>query len=103
MLIENSVTHNRITLPGQLPYVTNTFSQRIGYSLSPNLFLKSFVQYNDDRRAASVNLLLWWVYRPGSDLYVVYNEGWETDVPGPEALRVRNRSLSVKFTYWLSR
>jgi hypothetical protein len=65
--------------------------------------LKSFVQYNDDRRAASVNLLLWWVYRPGSDLYVVYDQGWETDIPGPEGLRVRNRSLSLKFTYWLSR
>jgi hypothetical protein len=52
---------------------------------------------------ASANLLLWWVYRPGSDLYVVYNQGWETDIPGPDPMRVRSRSLAIKLTYWLSR
>ena len=103
LLIENSFTHNRISLPGAPLYTTNTLSTRVSYALSPTLFTKAFVQYNDDRRVASANLLLWWVYRPGSDLYVVYNQGWETDIPGPEALRVRSRSLSVKLTYWLSR
>ena len=39
----------------------------------------------------------------GSDLYVVYNQGWDTDLPGGTPTRVRNRSLSVKLTYWLSR
>jgi hypothetical protein len=33
----------------------------------------------------------------------VYNHGWETSVPGPTALRVRNRLLAVKLIYWLSR
>ena len=103
LLIENTFAHNRIKLPSAPLYLTNTLSTRVTYSLSPTLFTKAFVQYNDDRRVASANLLLWWVYRPGSDLYVVYNQGWETDIPGPEALRVRSRSVAVKFTYWLSR
>ena len=31
-----------------------------------------------------VQFLFWYIYRPGSDLYVVYNQGWDTDVPdGP--------------------
>ena len=75
----------------------------MSYSLSPTLFIKAFTQYNDDRHLANLNLMFWSIYRPGSDFYVVYNQGWETGVPGPQALRVRNRLLAVKLTYWLSR
>ena len=50
-----------------------------------------------------VLLLFWSIYKPGSDFYVVYNQGWNTDMPGPHAIQVKNRSLSVKLTYWLSR
>jgi hypothetical protein len=76
---------------------------RASYSFSPDLFVKSFIQYNDERRSASFNFLFWYVYRPGSDLYVVYNEGWETGVPGPREIQPRTRSLAVKMTFWLSR
>jgi hypothetical protein len=105
LLVENSYTQNRIQLPGVPLYVTNTLSTRVSYSFTPDLFLKGFVQYNDDRRLATLNVLFWYIYRPGSDLYVVYNNGWETDLPGarPRILRVRSRSLAVKMTYWLSR
>jgi len=103
LLIENSYTRNVIDLPGAPTYVTNVLSARVSYSLSPTLFVKAFVQYNDDRRLANLNLLLWSIYKPGSDLYIVYNEGYETDVPGPASLRTRNRMLSVKMSYWLSR
>lgn len=103
LLVENSYTRNVITLPGAPTYSTNVLSTRVSYSLSPTLFVKAFVQYNDDRRLANLNLLLWSIYRPGSDLYVVYNQGFETEVPGPTTLRTRNRMFSVKLSYWLSR
>ena len=103
LLVEPNYTRNHITLPGRALYVTNTLNMRVSHSFSPDLFLKGFVQYNDERRSATFNFLFWYVYRPGSDLYVVYNNGWETDVPGPRQIRVRNRSLSLKLTYWLSR
>lgn len=103
LLLENAYTRNRIVLPSTAPYITNVLSTRVSYSFSPNLFLKSFMQYNDATRTASLNLLCWYIFRPGSDFYVVYNEGWETDVPGPRDLRTRGRSLAVKMTYWLSR
>jgi len=103
LLVENFYTRNRIVLPVTGPYVTNVLSTRVSYSFSPALFVKAFVQYNDAVRTATTNLLLWYIYRPGSDFYIVYNQGWETDVPGPRDLRTRGRSLAVKFTYWLSR
>lgn len=103
LLVENFLTVNRIVLPAAAPYLTHVLSTRVSYSFSPNLFVKSFVQYNDATRTASLNMLLWYIYRPGSDLYMVYNQGIETAVPGPRDFRVRGRSLAVKFTYWLSR
>jgi hypothetical protein len=75
----------------------------VSYSFSPTLFVKAFAQYNDTRKQASLNLLLWNIYRPGSDFYVVYNQGWNTDLPGPHTIAAKNRSLSLKLTYWLSR
>jgi hypothetical protein len=102
-LVDVAYNRNRITLPAASDFVTNTVSTRVSYSFSPTLFVKGFVQYNDARKQASLNLLLWSIYRPGSDFYLVYNEGWITGVPGPHVLATRNRSLSIKLTYWLSR
>ena len=71
--------------------------------------MKAFVQYNDDRKTSSFNFLWWYHYKPGSDLYVVYNQGWDIDLPltSRQALeqsyRVHSRSLAVKMTYWLAR
>ena len=82
---------------------------RVSHSFSPDFYLKGFVQYNDDRKTASFNFLWWYHYKPGSDLYVVYNQGWDIDLPltSRELLdssyRVRSRSLAVKMTYWLAR
>lgn len=103
LLFEHVYTRNRIELPWAAPYITNVLSSRVSYSFSPDLFVKSFVQYNDATRTASLNLLLWYIYRPGSDFYVVYNEGFETDAPNGRALRTRGRSLAVKMTYWWAR
>ena len=103
LLVEMSYNRNRITLPAVPAYVTNTVSTRVSYSFSPSLFAKGFIQYNDAKKQATINLLLWYIYRPGSDLYIVYNQGWDTDLPGPHFMQVRNKSLSVKMTYWMAR
>lgn len=103
LLVETTYQRNRVDVRATAPYITTTLSNRISYSFSPALFAKSFVQYNSDRKLATVNLLLWYIYRPGSDLYVVYNQGWDTDLPEAPFRRARNRSLSVKLTWWWSR
>jgi len=109
LLFEPNFTHNRITLAGRPLYTSNVLNFRVSHSFSPDFYLKGFVQYNDDRRTASFNFLWWYHYKPGSDLYVVYNEGWDTDIPLTSRVvpttssRVRSRSLAVKMTYWLAR
>jgi len=109
LLFEPNYTHNRVSLPGRPLYTSNVLNFRASHSFSPDFYLKGFVQYNDDRNTASFNFMWWYHYRPGSDLYVVYNQGWETDLPltsrdvPAESSRVRSRSLQVKVTYWLAR
>lgn len=103
LLIEPNYTRNRVQLPGRPLYTSNVVNLRVSHSFSPNLFLKGFAQYNDDRRTASFNFLFWYIYKPGSDLYVVYNQGWDANLPVPQQYTVRNRSLAVKMTYWLAR
>ncbi len=103
LLVETNYTHNRISLPGKPPYKTNTVNARVSYPFTANLFVKGFFQYNDERHLTGLNLLFWCIYRPGSDLYVVFNQGWDTDLPVPPTTRVRNRSVAIKLTYWLSR
>lgn len=108
LLLEPNFTHHRVTLAGRPLYTSNVLNFRASHSFSPDFYLKGFVQYNDDRHTASFNFLWWYHYKPGSDLYVVYNQGWDTDLPltSREAptpwSRVRSRSLAVKMTYWLS-
>ena len=36
-------------------------------------------------------------YRPGADLFVVYNENW--NAPSCSARETRDRQLIIKFTY----
>ena len=109
LLLEPQYVHNRVTLPGRPLYTSNVLNFRVSHSFSPDFYLKGFVQYNDDRKSASFNFLWWYHYRPGSDLYVVYNQGWDIDLPltsreaPANSYRVRQRSLAVKMTYWLAR
>ena len=109
LLFEPNFTHNRVQLPGRPLYTSNVLNFRVSHSFSPDFYLKAFVQYNDDRKTSSFNFLWWYRYQPGSDLYVVYNEGWDIDLPltsrtpQPSSARVRSRSLAVKITYWLAR
>jgi hypothetical protein len=109
LLLEPNYTRNHVSLPGRPLYTSNVMNFRVSHSFSPDFYLKGFVQYNDDRKTASFNFLWWYHYKPGSDLYVVYNQGWDIDLPltSREALdqshRVRSRSLAVKLTYWLAR
>jgi hypothetical protein len=103
LLIETSYTRNQLQLPGLHDGSSNVIGARVSYSFSPDLFVKAFAQMNDERKLASLNLLFWYIYRPGSDLYVVYNQGFDQNAPGASYLRSRAKSLTVKMTWWWSR
>ena len=47
---------------------------RVTYTMTPTMFASALVQYNTGVHAVSANVRLRWEYRPGSELFVVFNE-----------------------------
>jgi len=83
--------------PGEL--VTTLASARLGVTFTTRVFFDALVQYNTDVKDFSTNFRLNVKYRPGSDLYFVYNE--RRDIEGLPT-DVVDRSFTVKWTYLLS-
>jgi hypothetical protein len=81
-------------------FVVNLATLRLDLALSPRMTVRTLSQYNSSTAQLSNSVRLNFIYRPGSDLYVVYDE-LTADLPGlPE---VRNRQFVMKMTYLLSR
>lgn len=74
------------------------FNTRLIYSFTTDFFIKLFAQWNNEDQFASFNVLVSYRYRPGSDVFVVYDQGFGT-VDGFEE---QNRALLLKWTYLLS-
>ncbi len=100
------LTHNTVDHP-RGAFDTTTVSNRVLYAFTTDLFVKSYVQWNDLDQRLSANLLVGWEYLPGSELYLVYDEVRDRfDQSGPAsrsgpvaALAPRNRMLLAKWTY----
>ncbi|OFW21748.1 MAG: hypothetical protein A3H97_22855 [Acidobacteria bacterium RIFCSPLOWO2_02_FULL_65_29] len=96
---ELSLQRNDVDLPWGA-FVVNLAIFRFDYALSPRMTVRSLSQYNSLTRQLSTSVRYNFIYRPGSDLYVVYDELQGNTVGIPE---VRNRQLILKMTYLLSR
>ena len=75
---------------------------RVDYTFSPRMTIRSLTQYNSGTHEISNNIRFNFIYRPGSDLYVVYNELAETGLPA-DIFGRKDRQLVVKVTYLLQR
>jgi hypothetical protein len=76
-------------------FTTNLLGSRITYTMTPLMFVSALVQYNSSNDTVVANVRLRWEYRPGSELFVVYNEQRDTLVPHFPTLA--NRAIIVKF------
>ena len=81
---------------GALSATTHLTGGRVVYTVRPTMFATALIQYNTAVSAVSANVRLRWEYRPGSELFVVYNEQRDTiSTPLPDLM---SRSLVVKVT-----
>ena len=97
--IEPFIEFNRITLLGE-EFDANAFGGRVGYSFSTTLFAKLFSQWSTDRDVFSANFLLNYIYRPGSDIYLVFDQSYDTRDGGVKLL---GWTVLGKMTYWWNR
>ena len=94
--IEPIFQFNRVTLP-QDTFNASIFGSRVGYSFSTTLFAKVFAQWNSDDEIISINFLLNYIYRPGSDFYLVFNQIYDT---GGTKTGLDESTVVAKMTYW---
>ena len=96
--IEPSVSLNRIELPAGR-FTAKLATTRFTYTFTPRMFFSGLLQYNSSRDVLSTNLRLRWEYRPGSELFVVYNDQRDTELSGNRSFpMLENRAFIVKFT-----
>lgn len=74
---------------------------RIGTALNTQISTTAFLQYNSERKAMSANVRFRYNIREGNDLWIVYNEGLNTDRyrVDPALLLTDNRTLLLKYTH----
>jgi len=96
--------YNRVKLPiGD--FHTNHLSLRVRYSFSTKLFVKGFFQWVDDplenngKDQISANIILRYIYRPGSDFYLVFSQENLSD--WGRRHQIRNRTVLAKLDFFL--
>ena len=97
LAFETQYQFNRVNLPNEDPFNVNIFGSRIVYAFTTTLFAKLFAQWNSDDEVISTNFLLNYIYRPGSDFYLVFNQIYDSD--GTQTV-LEESTVVAKMTYW---
>ena len=92
-------THVGLSLDGTRSWVNipngafraDLLSSRVSLAFTTQLFLNALVQYNSFDRNVSSNVRFQYIFRPGSDIYLVFNDerGDFTSLSTPQARGVR--------------
>jgi len=96
LLVDLTDTYNRVRLP-QGSFSTNLFGGRISYNFSRSLLTSAFVQLNSAAQLSSLNFRLRYIFRPYSDLFVIYNQTTGRGLERP------SHQVQFKLTYYLQR
>lgn len=90
-----SYSHNSISRRSDR-YLSDLISSRLLYTISTRISARSLLQWNNQSDLLGTQLVLRCTYRPGSDIYLVWDEQWPTSGSDEE----RETQLLVKITYW---
>lgn len=80
-------------------FVARVFALRADYSFTPNLTVSNFLQFDNDSRQLGWQSRVRWILRPGNDLFVVFNPGWEQNERGGINFRATGTKLAGKLQY----
>ena len=92
------VNYDRIKLPK--PYESADYllvTPRVDVTLNKSLFFTALTQYSNQQDNFGINARLQWRFAPLSDIFLVYNDNYDTNGFTP-----RFRSINLKMTYWLN-
>jgi hypothetical protein len=91
--VEPTISFNWVDLP-QGEFTNTIVGGRVTYTMSPQMFFASLVQYSSSNSSLLTNIRFRWEYQPGSEFFVVYTEG-RTTLP-PRGTDLQSRGLVIK-------
>jgi hypothetical protein len=94
--LEPSVSINWVDLV-QGSFTAKVARTRATYTITPRMFVSGIVQYNSSGTSVGSNVRFRWEYRPGSELFVVYTDDYNTEELRPDVTALRNRAFVIKF------
>ena len=96
LAFEPSASINWVDIPWGT-FRTMVVANRTTFAVTPRMFLSSLIQYSSSAHALSTNTRFRWEYTPGSELFVVYTDGRDTDITARNGLpQLTNRAFIVK-------
>jgi hypothetical protein len=103
-LVQLGVTadNNFGSLPG-VKFAQRLWSTQATVAWSPNLSLSAFIQYDTASLNLGSNARVRWILKPGTDVFLVWNRGWQRILHSPSDLNlVPDRdsvTLKVRWTF----
>jgi hypothetical protein len=73
LLFDFNDSFNSVRLP-QGEFTTNLVAGRVNYNFSRKLLTSALMQLNSAARLSAINIRLRYIYKPNSDLFVIYNQ-----------------------------
>ena len=92
--IEPSLSLNVVDLP-EGHFTATVVRTRATYTMTPRMFVSGIVQRTSAGASIGSNVRLRWEYAPGSELFVVYTDDYDTEAR-PSVSPLRNRAVVVK-------
>ncbi len=81
-------------------FVQRLWQLQAAYAWNPNLVLTSFIQYDTESQNVGANTRLRWTIKPGNDLFIVWNRGWQRLITRPElSLVPQSDVIAVKLRW----
>ena len=81
-----------VDLPGG-SFRVHVARSRLSFQFGPDLSWSNFVQWDNQSDSLGLNSRLWWIPRPGTELFLVLNQGWDVQeggaVPGERQAAIK--------------
>ena len=84
-------------------FVQRLWSAQAAYAWNPNIVLSTFLQYDTESQNIGTNTRLRWTIKPGNDLFVVWNRGWQRMITEPRVTIIPQSDLLAIKLRWTFR
>ena len=84
-------------------FVQRLWQTQLSFAWNPNVVLTSFIQYDTESRNVGANTRLRWTFKPGKDLFIVWNRGWQRLYTSPHLRLVPDSEFLAIKLRWIFR